>query len=79
MFTGPEADTWSCGVCLYLLLSGQLPFQGDSTAEVFDAIEGGEADFAGPALERVSPAALDLLSKMLTKDPRKRIAAQVIS
>ena len=35
---GKECDLWSIGVLLYMLLSGQYPFDGNSRAEVFGKI-----------------------------------------
>lgn len=37
-FYGMECDIWSLGVLLFLLLSGDFPFDGDSRAEVFEKI-----------------------------------------
>ena len=75
---GPEADIWSCGVCLYTFLSGRLPFPGETSAEVFTAIRNNGVDYAHPVWRGVSSAARDLLRRILEKDPAKRITAEGI-
>ena len=35
---GKECDIWSCGVVLYVILSGKYPFDGSGRAEVFSKI-----------------------------------------
>lgn len=40
-----EADIWSCGVMLYILLSGMPPFYGDNEQQIFDAVLRNKVDF----------------------------------
>ncbi|CAO2166763.1 unnamed protein product [Urochloa humidicola] len=72
---GPEADIWSIGVILYILLCGVPPFWAESEHGIFNAILRGQVDFSSDPWPRISPIAKDLVKKMLTTDPRKRISA----
>ncbi|KAH9620078.1 hypothetical protein KSS87_005316 [Heliosperma pusillum] len=76
---GKEIDIWSAGVMLYILLSGVPPFWADSEKGIFDAILQGHIDFESKPWQSISTGAKDLVRKMLTADPNKRItAAQVL-
>ncbi|GMN51591.1 hypothetical protein TIFTF001_020737 [Ficus carica] len=70
---GREIDIWSAGVILYILLSGVPPFWGETEKAIFDAILEGEIDFDSEPWPSISYSAKDLIRKMLTHDPKKRI------
>ena len=72
---GLECDEWSCGVMMYILLSGYPPFNGETEEEVFERICKDKVDLNIPELKHVSKYCKDLISKLLEKDPKKRIKA----
>ncbi|KAJ6819722.1 calcium-dependent protein kinase 2-like [Iris pallida] len=76
---GKEIDVWSAGVILYILLSGVPPFWAETEKGIFDAILEGEIDFESSPWPSISESAKDLVRRMLTQDPKKRItSAQVL-
>ncbi|XP_074590059.1 calcium-dependent protein kinase 2-like [Curcuma longa] len=72
---GKEIDVWSAGVILYILLSGVPPFWAETERGIFDAVSKGEIDFESAPWPSISSSAKDLIVKMLTMDPKKRITA----
>ena len=70
---GLECDIWSLGVVMFLLLSGEQPFEGPNIKEIMRKITSGELKFSPSAWAAVSPLAKDLVSRILTVDPQKRI------
>lgn len=75
---GPEADIWSCGVILYILLSGMPPFWGDTETEIFKSIMRGQLDFKTDPWPRISEEAKACVARMLEMDPSKRATAEEI-
>ncbi|GMH40545.1 hypothetical protein BSKO_08449 [Bryopsis sp. KO-2023] len=73
-----EADIWSCGVILYILLSGVPPFWGDTEQQIFDSVLKGELDFENSPWPEISDAAKDCVKKMLALNPKKRASAKEI-
>lgn len=68
-YDGSSADIWSCGVILFALLAGRLPFDDEDILKLLDKVK--LAKFTMPT--DLEPGAKDLISRMLEKDVSKRI------
>jgi len=73
-YDGFQADVWSCGVILYVLLAGFLPFDEPSMSALFRKII--KAEFSYPSW--FSPSVKDILNKILVPTPEKRYTMEQI-
>ncbi|CAI5485469.1 unnamed protein product [Closterium sp. Naga37s-1] len=73
-----EADVWSAGVSLYVMLSGVPPFWESSNRTLEEAIKKKKVVFKYWKWATVSEEAKDLITRMLEKDPLDRITAREV-
>ena len=65
-------DEWGCGVFLYYLIKGELPFKGKTLDDIYISLEKTDLDLSSPKFN--SESEKDLLLKLLEKDDKKRIS-----
>eukprot|EP00878_Enallax_costatus_P014411 GHUV01015071.1.p1 GENE.GHUV01015071.1~~GHUV01015071.1.p1 ORF type:complete len:625 (+),score=149.12 GHUV01015071.1:250-1875(+) len=74
-----KADIWSVGMLAYQLLTGRFPFwedvRNETLSDVWKAILSSEIDWQSPELQPLSPAARDLLERLLQRNPVMRPSA----
>ncbi|KAL7715738.1 Protein kinase [Entamoeba marina] len=70
-----ECDIWSVGVITYVLLSGYLPFFGETQDELFQKILSGDFTFNYSCFKGISNEAKDFINKCLVVDPQDRSSA----
>ena len=73
-YNGTNVDIWSCGVILFALICGFLPFEDPNTSNLYKKIL--SADFQTPSY--VSDEAKDLFQKILNTDPEQRLTIDQI-
>lgn len=69
-YDGQAADMWSCGVIIYAMVCGFLPFEDPKTNKLYQKIL--HAEYSIP--DFVSPACQDLIRKILCQNPAERLS-----
>lgn len=67
-YSGDKVDAWSCGIILFALLAGFLPFYDESTKVLYRMIQRDDVKFP----RKFPPDAKDLVLRLLHKEPDKR-------
>ncbi|XP_004913520.1 serine/threonine-protein kinase BRSK2 isoform X3 [Xenopus tropicalis] len=73
-YDGRKADIWSCGVILFALLVGALPFDDDNLRQLLEKVKRGV--FHMPHF--IPPDCQNLLCGMIEVDPTKRLTLEAI-
>ncbi|XP_044471538.1 CBL-interacting serine/threonine-protein kinase 24-like isoform X3 [Mangifera indica] len=73
-YNGAAADVWSCGVILFVLMAGYLPFEETNLPSLYNKINA--AEFSCPVW--FSSGAKSLIHKILDPNPRTRIQIEGI-
>jgi serine/threonine protein kinase len=73
---GPPVDMWACGVVLYVMLSGRMPFYGRNDVEILRRTAQGKYSFPDREWKSISEDAKSLVKALLQVDPAKRLTAR---
>ena len=70
-----QCDMWSLGVIAYILLGGYAPFEEDDNSVLIERITSADYEFHDQYWGPISDDAKDLIDKLMTLDPKKRLTA----
>ncbi|QEU62559.1 Hsl1 [Kluyveromyces lactis] len=73
-YHGSPSDVWSCGIILFALLTGHLPFNDDNVKKLLLKVQSGKYQMP----QWLSVEAKDLISRILVVDPNRRITIDQI-
>eukprot|EP00752_Nemacystus_decipiens_P007342 g6568.t1 len=75
------ADMWAIGVIMFIMLVGIHPFDlegGTTDVEILRRVANAEVPMSEGVTDHLSEAALDLMRKLMEKDPRRRLTADAM-
>ena len=73
-YDGFKTDIWCCGIILYAMLCGYLPFDGDNNQEIFQSIVECKPEFP----DFLEDDSINLLIWILNSEPKDRISIEEI-
>lgn len=73
-YHGGPSDVWSCGIILFALLTGHLPFNDDSIKKLLLKVQSGKYQMP----QSLSGEARDLIAKILVVNPARRLTTEEI-
>ena len=76
-YSGFKADIWSLGITCFIALTGHIPFKGDSFDQLKNKIMREKIEFPKDCI--LSNEMKDVITKMLEKNPQKRIPIDQIA
>jgi len=71
-----KCDLWSCGIILYILISGEPPFNGDNDMDIMKNIKKGNYSMNHRLIKNMSAEGQDLLKRLLDGNKNTRISAE---
>ena len=74
-----KCDIWSCGVILYVLLSGEPPFNGPNDQIIYAKIKKMKFGFPPSHWQNISPEAKDLICHMICPEDERYSAKEVMA
>lgn len=72
----PKSDVFSIGVIFYFMLTGFIPYDGDSLSNILANNKKAIIEFDIPQLRASDPKAVDLLKRMLALNQEQRPSAE---
>ena len=73
-----KADSWSCGIILYIMLCGHPPFCGNKESIIKSRILHSKIVFPSKEFQKDSREAIDSIRSLLAYNPEKRPLAEEV-